>query len=62
MKKTYIKPTLMMADTELDTMICVSEYIYSDFEIDYGGIDVGGLKDPASNIYHGVWGEEEKEI
>lgn len=59
MKKTYIPPSLKIADTELDTMICVSEYIYSDFEIDYGGLDVGGLKDPAANRHYGVWSEEE---
>ena len=60
MKKTYIQPAIREAETELD-LICLSEYIISDYDISYGGIDDGGLKDPSVNRQFVVWTDDDEE-
>jgi len=61
MKRTYLKPAIKMAVMEWEGEICVSEYVRSDYGIDYGGIDTGGQKDPSANKTYTVWGEEEEQ-
>ena len=49
MKKTYLQPSLVMAETELVTLVCGSQDITSGSDVNdigYGGVDEGGTKTP----------------
>ena len=62
MKKTYLQPSLVMAETELVTLVCGSQDITSGSDVNdigYGGVDEGGTKDPASRRHRSVWDDEE---
>ena len=59
MKKTYIQPSIEMAQSLLNGMICSSQdSIASDNGIGYGGVDEEGSLEPASRRLN-VWEEEE---
>ena len=57
MKKTYLQPSIEMANMETEAMICGS--VTSDKGIGYGGVDEEGTKDPASRRQFDVWADEE---
>lgn len=61
MKKVYIQPAVdtLLATTEM--MICGSQEVKSNKDIDYGGIDEEGEKDPASRRYKKQWDDEEED-
>lgn len=64
MKKTYIEPSVMVANIRTSMMICVSDGVTSGGDakgIDYGGVDEEGVKDPASRRQYDVWEDEEME-
>ena len=37
MKKTYLKPTMMVVPVQITQMLCGSPIVVSDVEFDYGG-------------------------
>ncbi len=52
----------MVEEKVLATFICSSQTITSsNEEIDYGGVDNEGTKDPEVRSYHDVWDDEELE-
>jgi len=56
MKKTYQAPS-----TEVVTIDVMSQLLTvstPDKDINYGGVDIEGVLDPASRINKGVWEEE----
>lgn len=56
MKKTYQAPS-----TEVVTIDVMSQLLTvstPDKDINYGGVDIEGVLDPASRINNGVWEEE----
>lgn len=55
MKKTYVKPEVNTDGMITESLICDSEYIRSNFDIDYGGVDTNGEKDPAANRNYIMW-------
>lgn len=62
MKKNYIQPSVLTAEVELSTMICRSKGVRSNQDIDYGGIDEDGGKDPASRQKaQNIWEDEEED-
>lgn len=58
MKWNYAQPAVMTVKTETAMMICGSQDITSNNDINYGGVDEEGTKDPASRRYD-IWDEEE---
>lgn len=58
MKKIYLQPSFVMVETNLNSMICVSQGVTSEKDIDYGGVDEEGTKDPASRRYRNEWEED----
>ena len=63
MIKRYMAPESMLVETELLTIICTSGGVKGEGtggNIDYGGVDDEGKKDPASRRYD-VWEEDEEE-
>ena len=64
MKKTYIQPQTFAAQMETEIFICTSKGVTStigDDDIDYGGVDENGGKDPSSRRRRSVWDEEEED-
>ena len=62
MKKTYIKPFAATVYVQSTAMICGSKDVTSsNEEINYGGVDEEGTKEPAVRRYHDVWEDEELE-
>lgn len=67
MKKKYSAPSILVSEMELATVICVSGVGGSGTpgepgqDIGYGGVDEGGVKNPASRQFNG-WGEEEEDL
>ena len=61
MKKIYLQPSCVMVETNLNSMICGSQGVTSEKDIDYGGVDEEGTKDPASRQYRNEWEEEEED-
>ena len=61
MKKVYMQPAVVMAETRPAMMICGSQDITSDKGINYGGVDEEGTKDPSSRRYRDAWDEEDEE-
>jgi len=59
MKKIYLQPSFVMVETNLNSMICGLQGVTSEKDIDYGGVDEEGTKDPASRRYRNEWEEEE---
>jgi hypothetical protein len=59
MKKIYLQPSFVMVETNLNSMICGSQGVTSEKDIDYGGVDEEVTKDPASRRYRNEWEEEE---
>ena len=66
MKKKYSVPNIQVNKIGLAAMVCVSGVCGSGVsgepgeDIDYGGVDGEGTKDPASRRFN-EWGEEEEE-
>ena len=60
MKKTYLQPWAIAAETEYTTLICTSG-VTTDNGIGYGGVDEEGDHDPAARRRRVVWDEEEEE-
>ncbi len=60
MKKKYMQPTTDIVQAELAMIVCGSQDITSNADIDYGGVDEDGDKDPASRRQN-VWDDEEEE-
>jgi len=54
-----LQPSFVMVETNLNSMICGSQGVTSEKDIDYGGVDEEGTKDPASRQYRNEWEEEE---
>lgn len=61
MKKTYLQPSTVMVVIGTVNIICGSVGIISDVDVDYGGADEEGTKDPASRRHFNVWEDEEEE-
>ncbi len=66
MKKTYIAPSLLVAYIGTAKMVCSSQDVTSGGDVDdinYGGVDEEGEKDPESRRYRNanVWEDEELE-
>jgi len=64
MKKIYLEPSVVVAYIGTATIICGSQDIKSGGDIDdidYGGVDEEGEKDPASRRRHDLWEDEELE-
>lgn len=62
MKKTYRQPSVMVEEAVPLTFICGSmDVTSSNDEINYGGVDVEGTKDPAVRRQRDVWEDEELE-
>lgn len=52
----------MVAEVELTMMVCGSQGVTSaDVDIDYGGVDEQGDKDPSARRRQDVWEDEEEE-
>ena len=60
MKKEYISPSTDVTVTRAGTLMTASGVSDPDRDIDYGGVDEEGNKDPASRRYD-VWGDDEEE-
>lgn len=60
MKKTYMRPSTLTVQTELQVMICQSG-VNSNNGIGYGGVDEEGTKDPASRKHKSEWDDDEEE-
>lgn len=60
MKKTYIQPQIEVAIMRAMNIICGSDSITSTKDINYGGVDEEGTKDPSSRR-GGYWDDEEEE-
>jgi hypothetical protein len=61
MKKTYLQPSVVVAQMETMMVVCGSQDITSDNGIDYGGVDEDGSKDPASRrLQRDIWEDEEE--
>ena len=58
MKKTYIQPQTEVAEMRTETMICGSRGVTSNKGIGYGGVDDGGVLDPASRRGSDDWDDE----
>lgn len=61
MKKTYQKPSVLTAETELNAMICQSGGVNSGKGITYGGVDEEGTQKPGSRRRKDIWEDEEDE-
>ncbi|MBQ4393420.1 MAG: hypothetical protein II826_09990 [Prevotella sp.] len=64
MKKTYREPSVAVAYIGTATVVCGSQGVSSSGaadDINYGGVDTEGTKDPASRRSHDVWEDEEEE-
>lgn len=59
MKKAYLKPSTVTEHTKLVTMLCLSDGIYSDYGIEYGGVDGTGERIPTSRHRNKIWDEWE---
>ena len=60
MKRTYQTPEAKILANDLQLMLRASDGVTSDRDIDYGGIDANGEKDPESRgLYerYDVWGD-----
>ena len=55
MKKIYQKPTIMLADTETESLL-VNSGVYSE-GIDYGGVD-DGTNTPSSRSNNSLWDDD----
>ena len=60
MKKFYICPATEYSDIQLYPILTASGVGDSERDINYGGVDEEGEKDPASRR-HNVWDDEEEE-
>lgn len=61
MKKRYMAPESLLVETELLTMVCTSGGVKGEgtgSDIDYGGVDDEGKKDPAARRYD-VWKDDD---
>ena len=56
MKKTYIMPSMKMAESETETLMTNSTAISSDLGIGYGGVDEDGEME-ASSRRQSFWEE-----
>ena len=61
MKKIYMRPAQSMIEAEPDQMICGSKSITSDKDLNYGGVDEEGTKDPDSRRYN-TWDDDEEDF
>lgn len=64
MQKIYIQPSIEIAQMEPQNIVCYSHEITSDKDINYGGVDEDGERDPESReVYHqyDVWEEDEED-
>ena len=61
MKRIYLKPSTEMGIMRTVSMVCssISSKISSDADIDYGGVDEDGTKEPASRR-RSVWEDEDE--
>ena len=50
-----------MVMTENDELLIASKSVTSDIDIDYGGVDEGGNKEPSARRYDDVWEDEEED-
>lgn len=60
MKKEYIEPDTNVVETRPGTLMTASGVCDTDKDIDYGGVDEEGNKDPASRRYN-TWDDEEEQ-
>ena len=60
MKKEYISPSTDVTVTRAGTLMTASGVSDSDRDIDYGGVDEEGSKDPASRR-KSLWDDEDEE-
>jgi hypothetical protein len=58
MKKLYLKPCIEEFGSDLTMMLCGSQGITSNKDIDYGGVDNEGTLDPSSRRYD-AWDDDE---
>ena len=63
MRKTYLKPLMMVTIMETNTFVCASQDITGSegYDIGYGGVDEEGSLDPSSRRRRDVWEDEEEE-
>ena len=60
MKKIYAHPQAVITDIEAREFLMSSGVSDPERNIDYGGVDAEGEKDPASRRYD-IWEDEEEE-
>ena len=58
MKRQYIKPSFEVMASETEELVMASGVSAPETDIEYGGVDVDGVKDPSARR-HNVWEEEE---
>ena len=58
MKKTYIQPLIEVVQMGTLNFICASNGVKSNNGIGYGGVDDGGVLDPASRRSSDEWDDE----
>lgn len=51
MKTIYQKPTIEVINVQMGYIICGSKDIYSDMDINYGGVDEEGTMEPSSREF-----------
>jgi hypothetical protein len=60
MKKNYIQPSVSMDKMGIQVILAGSPGVTSNKGIGYGGVDVDGIKDPASRQWD-MWDDEDDE-
>lgn len=58
MKKEYFAPQTLVVRTETEQLLSGSG-IQSNYDIDYGGIDEDGTKEPAARRQNVAWDDDE---
>lgn len=62
MKRTYVQPMVADAMIGLESMICGSRSITSNYDgFTYGGVDTDGGVDPEARSGHGIWSDGEEQ-
>jgi len=61
MKKTYLKPSVLTVQANLQAMFCQSGGVTSNKGITYGGVDDEGSQEAAARRRHDIWEDEEDE-
>jgi hypothetical protein len=60
MKKTYITPITAYMAAAADELLTISAGVYSQYGIDYGGVDNDGSMVPGARRSQSLWSDEEE--